>query len=252
MSEVRADKLQGIWALDAETTIPVSPTTGTAYRNTTFDVTEGFKFNTKSPSEAVNQWLYTASKVIDQLQTLGTLGYNSTTTYPSGAITMASDGAIYQCILAALGKDPTTETSYWTKLDVLNRAKTDLSNITTVAITNDNNVKTAPDVVTSYWVATDGLSFYRKWKSGYIEQGGRVTLTGTSNSTPLTGSVTFPTSFSTVASVRVVATNNESSGAISNDTANGSGAYNETITGCTLYGKNFSTSCKVNWFACGF
>lgn len=174
MSEVRADKLQGIWASAAETTIPPSPTTGTAYRNTAYVVTPGFKFNTKSPSEAANQWMYTVSKIIADLELKGTLGWNAATAYPAGAIAMASDGAIYQCILEALGKDPVSQPTYWTKLDVLNRALTTLSNITTVASAADGSEKVAPDVVDHYWVAADGNSWYRKYKSGWVEQGGRT------------------------------------------------------------------------------
>jgi hypothetical protein len=195
MSEVRADKLQGLWADDATVVAvtPVSPSTGTAYRNTASDATVGFQFLTKSPSEVANQWMYTASKLLAQLETMGTLGWNTLTTYQVGAIAMASDGAIYQCIQTALNKDPTTQSSYWTKLDVLNRALTSISNITTVAMVADGNVKSVPDVVTSYWVASDGNSWYRKYKSGWLEQGGVLT----SALQEVNQTINFPTVFTT-------------------------------------------------------
>lgn len=250
MSEVRADKLQGVWANTAETTIPGSPTTGTAYRNTAYDVTGGFEFNTKSPSEAINQWLYTASKIIADLELKGTLGWNSTTAYLIGAIAMGSDAAIYQCIQNATGKDPTTETSYWTKLDVLNRAKTDLSNILTVACAADDAVKTGPDVVTSHKTSTDGLSWYRKWKSGYIEQGG---ITGAiANDNKVT--VTFLTPFtSKVLNIQV----SRFSQAANDTTPDGSVHWRVTSTPLeTFYFGNADSTSNTNtkgcWYACGF
>lgn len=174
MSEARTDKLQGIWAEDATvvSSTPPSPVTGTAYRNTSADATIGYKFLTKSASEISNQFLYTVSKLLDQIQSHGTLGWNATTTYPVGSITFGSDNQLYVCILEALNKDPTTEATYWVKLDIANRAFITLSNISTVAAAADGAEKTAPDVVTSYWVASDGQSWYRKYKSGWVEQGG--------------------------------------------------------------------------------
>lgn len=178
MSEARTDKLQGIWAEDATvvSSTPPTPATGTAYRNTSSDATVGHKFNTKSASEISNQFLYTVSKLLDQIQVHGTLGWNATTTYPVGSIAFGSDNQVYICILEALNKDPTSETTYWVKLDIANRALITLANITTVPTVADGNLKTAPDVVTSYWVASDGQSWYRKYKSGWVEQGGWAIL----------------------------------------------------------------------------
>jgi len=174
MSEARTDKLQGIWAEDATvvSSTPPTPATGTAYRNTSSDATVGHQFNTKSASEISNQFLYTVSKLLDQIQDHGTLGWNATTPYPAGSIAFGSDNQVYICILEALNKDPTTETMYWVKLDIANRALITLANISTVAAAADGAVKTAPDVVTSYWIASDGQSWYRKYKSGWVEQGG--------------------------------------------------------------------------------
>ena len=189
MSEARTDKLQGIWAEDATvvSSTPPAPVTGTAYRNTSSDATVGHKFNTKSASEISNQFLYTVSKLLDQIQVHGTLGWNATTTYPVGSIAFGSDNLLYVCILEALNKDPTTEATYWVKLDISNRAFITLANISTVAAAADGAVKNAPDVVTSYWVASDGKSWYRKYKSGWVEQGGYV-IHGV-------GMVTFPVIF---------------------------------------------------------
>lgn len=253
MSEVRADKLQGVWADDATVvaSTPASPTTGVAYRNTASDSTVGFQFNTKSPSEVANQWLWTASKILEQLQTLGTLGWNSTTTYPVGAIAMASDGAIYQGILTGnTGKEPTTETTFWTKLDVLNRAMTSLSNITTVATAADSTAKVYPDVVTSYWVASDGNSFYRKYKSGYIEQGGLTGAIAVDSGV----TVTFPIEFTS----KVLQISVSRFSQNTNDTAPDQSVH-WRVTGTPLvsfiFGNSDSTSntnTKGSWFACGF
>lgn len=192
MSEARTDKLQGIWAEDATvvSSTPPMPVTGTAYRNTSADATVGYQFLTKSASEISNQFLYTVSKLLDQIQVHGTLGWNATTPYIIGAMVFGSDNQLYICKEDALNKDPTSETTYWVKLDIANRALITLANISTVAAAADGAVKTAPDVVTSYWVASDGQSWYRKYKSGWLEQGGIKPATSGGAT-----AITFPLSF---------------------------------------------------------
>jgi hypothetical protein len=238
MSEVRATNLQALWAntATAVTSTPGSPVTGTAYRNTSAGsatlATGGFLFNSKSPSEVINQFLYTVSKVIADLQSRGVLGWNSTTLYSVGALTYASDSAVYQCIQGTnTGKDPVSEAAYWTKVDALNRALTTLANITTVPTAADGAVKTAPDVVTSYWVASDGNSFYRKYKSGWIEQGGR-------SPTTQTGTITFPTIFTTVPFIHVTQYLNSAT----------TGSYYSSL----IYDTPSATAFKYYWGGEGF
>ena len=84
----------------------------------------------------------------------------------------------------------------------------------------------------------DGTEWYRVWKSGWIEQGGRTTTSGTNVS------VTFPKAFSsTVCSV--VATKNRSAAK-----ENPASVNNVSTTGMTICSSN--DAAYYYWFACGY
>lgn len=84
-------------------------------------------------------------------------------------------------------------------------AYTDLSNITTLPISGTGTSSltgadlkpgklfTGPDVVISSWRANDGTAWYRRYKSGWLEQGGIIA----SPITETTATVTFPVAFTT-------------------------------------------------------
>ena len=76
------------------------------------------------------------------------------------------------------------------------KANLDLGNISTVAAAADSNVKIGPDVVIEHKIAADGRSWYRKYKSGWIEQGGLISsgeYFSSNESVPVTLAVNFTT-----------------------------------------------------------
>lgn len=95
------------------------------------------------------------------------------------------------------------------------------------------------DFVKEYYISSDGLTWYRRWASGWLEQGGTL---ATSNVT-----VTYPLSFSSVDSyILVVAVNNDGNacGQGKKITAQ-TGLMRARITSGTTY------SDSVCWYACG-
>jgi hypothetical protein len=115
MSEVRTFNQNTIWANNATTTIPATPTQGVAYRNTddsTHD--DGYKYLSKAPSDLTNQVLFNLTSALTQLQVHGTLGWNSATAYVAGSICYGSDNNPYVAIQTSTNKDPISQPTYWT------------------------------------------------------------------------------------------------------------------------------------------
>ncbi len=115
MAEARTFNQNTIWANNATTTIPATPTQGVAYRNT--DDTahdDGYKYLTKAPSDYSNQVLFNLTSALTQLQVHGTLGWNASTAYVIGSICYGSDNNPYVAIQASTNKDPVSEATYWT------------------------------------------------------------------------------------------------------------------------------------------
>jgi len=112
-----------IWASTASIFTPgtTTPVQSTSYRNPTADSNPsadpgyltGFNYLSKSPSEIANQVLFNLSSALDDLQTHGTIGWESTTAYPAGALCHGSDNKPYVCVVANTGQDPTSTTGYW-------------------------------------------------------------------------------------------------------------------------------------------
>lgn len=78
------------------------------------------------------------------------------------------------------------------------KADTNLLNITTTSMSSLSGTGTvayAPDVVTEYWTASGGGSWYRKYKSGRLEQGGLII---TASTDPIPQTITFPHVFTNI------------------------------------------------------
>lgn len=115
MSEVRTFNQNTVWASNAKTTIPATPTQGVAYRNTddsTHD--DGYKYLSKAPSDLTNQVLFNLTSALTQLQIHGTLGWNASTAYLAGSICYGSDNKPYVASQASTKKDPVSQPTYWT------------------------------------------------------------------------------------------------------------------------------------------
>lgn len=115
MSEVRTFNQNTVWASNATTTIPATPTQGVAYRNTddsTHD--DGYKYLSKAPSDLTNQVLFNLTSALTQLQVHGTLGWNASTSYLAGSICYGSDNKPYVASQASTNKDPVSQPTYWT------------------------------------------------------------------------------------------------------------------------------------------
>jgi hypothetical protein len=93
---------------------------------------------------------------------------------------MGSDNVVYVSKTASnTNHDPAggTDTTNWRALlDTSAYALTSLSNILSVPAAADGSVKNGPDVVVAHYIASDGSSWYRKYKSGWVEQGGVKSL----------------------------------------------------------------------------
>jgi hypothetical protein len=115
------------------------------------------------------------------------------------------------------------------------KAQTDLANV-------DSNI----DYVVESWRAEDGSSWYRKYRSGWIEQGGSLFISNYND-------MTFATPFSAIPPTVF---------AQPRDTAGDSGSNIIalptliTATGCKIYCRDSNSEAaraeNVSWFACGF
>lgn len=115
MSEVRTFNQNTVWASNATTTIPATPTQGVAYRNTDDSAhDDGYKYLSKAPSDLTNQVLFNLTSALTQLQVHGTLGWNASTAYLAGSICYGSDNKPYVASQASTNKDPVSQPTYWT------------------------------------------------------------------------------------------------------------------------------------------
>ena len=96
--------------------------------------------------------------------------------------------------------------------------------------------------VVEEWHAEDGSSWYRKWSSGYVEQGGTTNQLGGDARV----SVVFPIAFSSVVLDRKIQREENS--------ANWTPSfYKFTLTGAMVI-NNYSegTPSKLNWYVAGY
>lgn len=166
--------IPGIWAQTADTDLS-NPQQGTTYRDATLDSTvmeNGQQFATKVDFSVLNQLFYLSTFLLKQLESQGILSWRPTQPYEMGAIVMGSNGFLYRCVVASsTGNDPIS-TGQWMKLDFADKANISLNNISTSVCAADGLVKTSPDVVVEYKISSNGKNWYRKYKSGWLEQGG--------------------------------------------------------------------------------
>ena len=118
MVDIRTVSLPGIWAEDAQTTIPTPPIANTTYRNTEWGETEanqGWPFQKIVDSADFNQamwYLFTLQKMQEQF---GILPWCSTTEYKQGGLTIGSNGIFYVAVQDNVAQNPVSDSSntYW-------------------------------------------------------------------------------------------------------------------------------------------
>ena len=112
MVDIRTVSLPGIWAEDAQTTIPTPPIANTTYRNLEWGETEanqGWPFQKIVDSADFNQamwYVFTLQKMQEQF---GILPWCSTTAYKQNGICLGSDGIFYWAKKDNTGVNPVTD-----------------------------------------------------------------------------------------------------------------------------------------------
>lgn len=113
MVDIRTVSLPGIWAEDAQTTIPTPPIANTTYRNLEWGETEanqGWPFQKIVDSADFNQamwYVFTLQKMQEQF---GILPWCSTTAYKQNGICLGSDGIFYWAKKDNTGVNPVNDT----------------------------------------------------------------------------------------------------------------------------------------------
>lgn len=113
----RTVSLPGIWAEDAQTTIPTPPVANTTYRNTEWgetEVNQGWPFQKIVDSADFNQamwYVFTLQKMQEQF---GILPWCSTTAYKQNGICLGSDGIFYWAKSDNTGVNPINDTGMTT------------------------------------------------------------------------------------------------------------------------------------------
>lgn len=101
MSSTRDTVSPGVFAADAVTTIPSTPSSGTAYRDTATtqqQSEDGWKFNTLVNSATFNQIMYQVTNLMKIVDTQGLLGWSDQVEYAIGALVLGSDKQVYRAI----------------------------------------------------------------------------------------------------------------------------------------------------------
>lgn len=119
----RTVSITGIFAADANTTIPANPVTGISYRDTAMTgtiVREGWPFKTIVDSSKFNQAMFEYSSVTAQFEKYGFLPWSNLTDYVTGSVCLGSNGILYQALQdtgpSTTPYDPTTNRSVWTQI----------------------------------------------------------------------------------------------------------------------------------------
>lgn len=116
----RNTTLPGIWAENAQTTIPTPPVAGVTYRDTTLNSTaidKAWPFKTIVDSSDFNQHAFLQDTLIKEAEQYGVMRWNNTTTYKEGGFCLGQDGKLYQAKRDNQGKEPTANVDDW--FDVL-------------------------------------------------------------------------------------------------------------------------------------
>lgn len=112
----RETTLPGIWAENAQTTIPTPPVAGVTYRDTTLNSTaidKAWPFKTIVDSSDFNQHAFLQDTLIKEAEQYGIMRWNNTTTYKEGGFCLGKDGKLYQAKRDNQGKEPTASTDDW-------------------------------------------------------------------------------------------------------------------------------------------
>lgn len=116
----RNTTLPGIWAENAQTTIPTPPVAGVTYRDTTLNSTaidKAWPFKTIVDSSDFNQHAFLQDMLIKEAEQYGIMRWNNATTYKEGGFCLGQDKKIYQAKRDNQGKEPTANVDDW--FDVL-------------------------------------------------------------------------------------------------------------------------------------
>jgi hypothetical protein len=175
----RAFDLPGVWAEDANTTIPGSPAQNTPYRNAGLDqatVNQGWPFAKIVDSADFNQFLYLSSLMLQQLSAQGVLSWAPAVAYPVGALALGSDMQLYRCIQTSTNNNPTSSPTYWTlafssSLSLASNAETQAGTLATKAV--------SPAGLASCFAASKAASGWQKLEGGLILQWAQGTNPGT-------------------------------------------------------------------------
>lgn len=183
MADARTTSLKNsVFAKSATTTIPSSPAAGTPYRDLTYvgeEVANGWPFKNVVDSSQFNNIMFNITGLLNDLEKQGILYWSELTDYVVGSICRDNiDGNLYEAIAASgpsgvVGaKQPSTETSYWKLASFSDNMKRDASNAIPLVISS--GTVTGFDYIIAMGTNTDGTNLYwfRKWASGWFEQGG--------------------------------------------------------------------------------
>lgn len=116
----RNTTLPGIWAENAQTTIPTPPVAGVTYRDTTLNSTaidKAWPFKTIVDSSDFNQHAFLQDTLIKENEQYGVMRWNNITTYKEGGFCLGQDKRLYQAKRDNQGKEPTASKDDW--FDVL-------------------------------------------------------------------------------------------------------------------------------------
>lgn len=151
----------------------------------------------------------------------------------------------YVCVYNSADDISHMSLSAFAYIDLANITTLPISGTGTSALTASNLVAgtlfTGPDAVTSSWRASDGSSWYRRYKSGWLEQGGFITTIDTSN--PQT--ILFPTGFTNTKYTFLTT-------AIYNANIYGYHLIESTTTPRTTSSVTVLVSMSRSWSACGY
>lgn len=119
----RTVSITGIFAADANTTIPASPVSGISYRDTAMTGTvirEGWAFKTIVDSSKFNQAMFEYSSVTAQVEKYGFLPWSNLTDYVEGSVCLGSNGILYQALQetgpSTTAYDPTQNKTVWKQI----------------------------------------------------------------------------------------------------------------------------------------
>lgn len=122
---IRNVTIKGVFAEDANTTIPAVPVSGISYRDTNTTAAEmedGFPFKTIVDSSKFNEMLFEYSTISKMQEKYGFVPWSSLTDYEIGSCCLGTDGRIYQAKQASgpssTDINPVNDTgeTYWGKV----------------------------------------------------------------------------------------------------------------------------------------